>query len=119
MLGDVATREPNEDRVGGDEPQGHHPPDVPNQRKARHRAEESGDESGRTVPWHLDRLIVRLGRQFLRLDRAPLDPPIRLLAPPVPPHPEVEPHPPPHPPPIPPPPPPTTPHPHPPLAPPS
>src|SRR5260370_25970293 len=80
MLRDAAPREPNEDRVGGDEPQGHHPPDVPNQRKARHRAEESGDESGRTVPWHLDRLIVRLGRQLLRLDRAPLDPPIRLLA---------------------------------------
>ena len=40
----------------------HHPPDVPDQRKAHERGEEGADEAGRAVPRHFDVGIVRLRR---------------------------------------------------------
>src|SRR6266576_3099511 len=69
----VAPREPHEDRICCEQPQTHHPPDVPNEREAGHGGEERRDESGGTVAWDLDRFILGLCRQLLRLDRAPLD----------------------------------------------
>src|SRR5205807_2185879 len=76
----IAPREPHKHRVGSDEAERHHPPDVPDQREAGDGAEESGDESGRAVPWELDGFILRFCRQLLRLYRAPLDAPVGLLA---------------------------------------
>ena len=76
---DIAPCEPYKDRVGGCNRRAYKPPDLPDHRETTEGGEEGRNESGWAVPRHLDRLITGLSWGMLRLYRAPLDFPIRLL----------------------------------------
>ena len=58
VLGDIAPGKHDEGRVGADEAEHHQPPDVPDQGEAGDDRKERGDEAGRAVARHLDRLVA-------------------------------------------------------------
>src|SRR3977135_341375 len=80
ILDPIAPGEDNEGRVRAQCGHGHHPPDVPDQRESHEGGEEGADETGWTIPWHLDCRIAGLVTELRLPARALLNGPIGLRA---------------------------------------
>src|SRR5581483_12455177 len=76
---EVTPCEPHKHGIGCDQTGHCEPPDVPDQGETGYGREEGRHETGRTVPGHLDRLVLARLAGLLSFDRSLLDVPVRVL----------------------------------------